>query len=168
MYFVENDDTHQSKKMIAQSLLTQAAEQMDHISPVLERWYSNNKLPEFDDLLEALKDACNNICSPNSRELYVIFDGLDECSPNRQNEIGSLIRRLLGFSGVRVYITTRPKTTAETCITSDFPDPFRIQIAARVEDINNYLTRELGEYETISQEFKEKIVERISEEVEGM
>jgi len=141
---------------------------MDHISPVLERWYSNKKLPEFDVLLEALKDACNNICSPNSRELYVIFDGLDECSPKRQNEIGSLIRRLLGFSGVRVYVTTRPKTTAETYITSDLPDPFRIQIAARFEDINNYLNSELQNHDRISPAFKTRIVKVISGEAHGM
>jgi hypothetical protein len=133
------------------------------------------------DIYDQLKDQSRNttpdftkIFISNSTKfpelfgkIVVLFDAFDECDPSHQ----ATIRKLIGTfnsSGISTYITTRSHNISY--VPENLPkDTKLLPIAAREEDIKNYIREELKRREiTINTDHEAAIIERISEGAGGM
>jgi len=119
-----------------------------------------SRSPDFASIFTASCTKFQNLFG----KVVVLFDAFDECEPNEQVTIAGLIETF-NTSGVQTYVTTRPQYI------SALPgrDTRHLKIAARDEDIKNYIHQEIKRRKIkLNLKSEEGIVDRISQGVEGM
>lgn len=100
--------------------------------------------------------------TPFSR-IYTILDGLDECTLEQFNNIVSLLN-ILRSSSVSIFCTSRPHSLERNAKL----EPCEvIEIKARGDDIENYVSQRLDNDWKHSKELKPKVVEKLVNAAEG-
>jgi hypothetical protein len=102
-------------------------------------------------------------------KVVVFFDALDECDPQKQVDICEIINKL-NTGGIWTYVTARSHTV-EFLRPNLTPEPKYLPIAARDEDVQNFVwyemrrrTRGIG----LRHDVERDMVSRITEGVDGM
>jgi hypothetical protein len=110
--------------------------------------------------------ALSSIIKTYSRT-FIIIDALDECKTNRiRNELLSEVYKLQEGSDLRLMVTFRPSIELEPPSSMT-----KLEIRARMEDIDQYLNDQMSELCTIVQknnELQRKIKDHILTSVDGM
>jgi hypothetical protein len=151
--------------MVARILVKQAANWVVQVSTPLSQAKQKNELPQFDKLIEILKDYSIELPRKTQSNMVVMFDALDECDERYFGQMVKLIRNLNKL-GIRVYATAR-----EHC---DYAlsqlEAKRLKIQAKVDDVEEYLFETLKERETdrTDPEFRKEIVNVIAQGIDGM
>ena len=111
------EDEKRNLRGLLSSLLVQLCNQSDSYGQILSSFYSEHEngsqSPGDDDLIRHLKDILN---VPGQAPIYLIVDGLDECSstpdtPSPREKVLMLIEDLvnLRLPNLRICVTSRPE-----------------------------------------------------------
>jgi hypothetical protein len=97
----------------------------------------------------------------------VLFDAFDECE--QQGIVCSQLILPMYNSGIRIFVTHRPHVLQTPEV--DFKEFTRMEIRAQSEDIENYISQQLGIEErakALDRRFKGAIINKIRDEANGM
>jgi hypothetical protein len=111
------EDEKRELRGLLSSVLVQLCHQSDSYSQILSRFYSEHangsQHPGDDALKQCLKDV---LAVPGQAPVYLIVDGLDECSktsamPSPREKVLILLKDLIGsqLSNLRICVTSRPE-----------------------------------------------------------
>ena len=116
-YYDFREDGKKDLRGLLSSVLVQLCHQSDSYYQILSSFYSEHENgsqhPGDDELIRRLKDILK---VPGQAPVYLIVDGLDECSntpdtPSPREKVLMLIEDLvkLGLPNLRICITSRPE-----------------------------------------------------------
>ena len=116
-YYDFREDAKKDLRGLLSSVLVQLCHQSDFYSHILASFYlehaNGSRNPSDDDLIQRLKDILN---VPGQAPIYLIVDGLDECSntpdtPSPRERVLMLFKDLvnLRLPYLRMCITSRPE-----------------------------------------------------------
>ena len=130
------------------SLLVQLCHQSDSYCHILSSFRSEHangsQHPSDDELMQCLKDILE---VPNQAPVYLIVDGLDECSnasdmPSPREKVLTLFKRLVGFNlpNLRLCVTSRPEIDIKVTLEPlTFCSVSLHDESEQREDIDNYI-----------------------------
>ena len=142
------EDQKKDLRGLLSSVLFQLCDQSDFYHDILSTFYSTHRHgaqnPSDDDLLQCLKDLLE---VPGQAPVYLIIDGLDECSntsaiPSHRAEVLNLVEQLVQsrLANLRLCVTSRPETDIKVVLE---PLTFRSvsihNASGKMEDIENYI-----------------------------
>jgi hypothetical protein len=142
------EDEKRDLRGLLLSVLVQLCHQSDSYSQILSRFYSEHadgsKHPSNDELVQCLKDILG---VPGQATVYVIIDGLDECSntsamPSPREKVLILLKDLIEsqLPNLRICVTSRPEIDIQVVLE---PLTFRSiclqDESGQLEDIENYI-----------------------------
>ena len=125
MYYYDfREDKKKDLRGLLTSVLFQLCDQSDSYHPVLSTFYSTYhngaRTPSEDELIRCLIDLFK---LPESRQVYLIVDGLDECPSTSslsspREELLSLLEDLVGekLPNLRICVTSRPEVDIKTIL----------------------------------------------------
>ena len=129
-------------------MLVQLCHQSDAYCQLLSRFYSEyangSQNPSDDALVQILKDILE---VPGQAPIYLIVDGLDECSntsalPSPREKVLTLFEELIDLQlpNLRICVTSRPEIDIKAVLE---PLTFRSislhDMSGQIEDIDNYI-----------------------------
>jgi hypothetical protein len=163
IYFDYNDRQNQTPPLILRSLLKQVVSQLDTVPlPVIKLYEYCSSRASNPDLLTLLGQFLT--CTDRFDAVYVLFDAFDECDDAQQNDILTLIHEFLRHSSIKILLTSRSQLQKSPRL----PDFAHLTIKAKDADIRAFLSSRLESELYLSQEFKQDIIEVISQGAEGM
>ena len=123
-YYDFREDGKKDLRGLLSSVLVQLSHQSDSYCQILSSFYSEHadgsRHPGDDDLIRRLKDILR---VPGQAPVYLIVDGLDECSntpdtPSPREKVLMLIEDLvkLGLPNLRICITSRPEIDIQVAL----------------------------------------------------
>ena len=123
-YYDFREDGKKDLRGLLSSMLVQLCHQSDSYCQILSSFYSEHgngsRHPGDDDLIRRLKDILK---VPGQAPVYLIVDGLDECSntpdtPSPREKVLMLFKDLvkLGLPNLRICITSRPELDIEVAL----------------------------------------------------
>ena len=142
------EDEKRDLRGILSSVLVQLCHQSDSYSQILSDFYSQHangsKHPSDDELVQCLKDI---LTVPGQAPVYLIVDGLDECSntsalPSPRGRILILLKDLMDsqLPNLRICVTSRPEIDIMAVLE---PLTFRSvslhDETGQLEDIDDYI-----------------------------
>ena len=142
------EDEKRDLRGILSSVLVQLGHQSDSYSQILSNFYSQHangsKHPSDDELVQCLKDI---LTVPGQAPVYLIVDGLDECSntsalPSPREKILILLKDLMDsqLPNLRICVTSRPEIDIMAVLK---PLSFRSvslhDETGQLEDIDDYI-----------------------------
>ena len=142
------EDEKRDLRGLLSSVLVQLGHQSDSYSQILSDFYSqhanSSKHPSDDELVQCLKDI---LTVPGQAPVYLIVDGLDECSntsalPSPREKILILLKDLMDsqLPNLRICITSRPEIDIMAVLK---PLTFRSvslhDETGQLEDIDDYI-----------------------------
>ena len=142
------EDEKRDLRGILSSVLVQLGHQSDSYSQILSNFYSQHangsKHPSDDELVQCLKDI---LTVPGQAPVYLIVDGLDECSntsalPSPREKILILLKDLMDsqLPNLRICVTSRPEIDIMAVLE---PLSFRSvslhDETGQLEDIDDYI-----------------------------
>ena len=142
------EDEKRDLRGILSSVLVQLGHQSDSYSQILSNFYSQHangsKHPSDDELVQCLKDI---LTVPGQAPVYLIVDGLDECSntsalPSPRGKILILLKDLMDsqLPNLRICVTSRPEIDIMAVLE---PLTFRSvslhDETGQLEDIDDYI-----------------------------
>jgi hypothetical protein len=153
--FREEEKT--DRRGLLSSFLVQLGHQSDSYCEILSKFHSehmNGSELKDEALVRCLKEILE---FPGQAPVYLIVDGLDECSDTPANQPESPRKRVLGLlkelvdsklPNVRMCITSQPE--ADITFTLNSLTPLSISLheqSGQIEDINNYIQSVIHEDE---------------------
>lgn len=166
LYVYFEDFSNQAEVRILTRLLKQCIAQLEVVPDSVRRLYeisiSTNTSPDDFELLRQLKS-----CAASFDTVYLIFDALDECGDQRQRHILHLINELLAQPQLKIMLSSRPHLQRLQTLPED---SHRIVIDPKDvdQDVRTYLSFRLERERFLSPKLKNKIVEVLSQQAEGM
>ena len=142
------EDEKRDLRGLLSSVLVQLGHQSDSYSQILSDFYSqhanSSKHPSDDELVQCLKDI---LTVPGQAPVYLIVDGLDECSntsalPSPREKILILLKDLMDsqLPNLRICVTSRPEIDIMAVLK---PLSFRSvslhNETGQLEDIDDYI-----------------------------
>ena len=179
-YYDFREDGKKDLRGLISSLLVQLCHQSDSYYQILSSFYSEHANgswhPGDDELIRRLKDILK---VPGQAPVYLIVDGLDECSntpdtPSPREKVLMLIEDLvkLGLPNLRLCITSRPEIDIQVALE---PLIFRsISLHDESEqrkDIENYIRSVVSTDPKMRRwkaEDKELVIDVLIEKSDGM
>ncbi len=142
------EDVKRDLRGLVSSILVQLSHQSDSYCHIVSKFYSDHangsQHPGDDELVQCLKDILG---VPGQAPVYLIVDGLDECSatsatPSPREKVLMLLEELIGLQlpNLRICITSRPEIDIK-----DVLDPLTFRSISlhdetgQTEDIDNYI-----------------------------
>jgi hypothetical protein len=163
MFFDYNDRRKQTPVGIIRSLLKQMVSPFDavprEIIDLYERCTSRATDPDLSTLLEQFYT-----CAERFDTIYILFDAFDECDDPQQKKILTLIHEFVAHKSLRIMLTSRTHLQRVPRL----PESILITINAEDADIRAFLSSRLEEESYLAQEFKDDILEALSQGAEGM
>ena len=141
-------DEKRDQRGLLSSVLVQLSHQSDSYSQFLSDFYSEHanglQQPSDEALVQCLKDILE---IPGQAPVYLIVDGLDECSnssaiPTPREKVLKLLEGLVGsqLSNLRICVTSRPEVDIKEALEPlTFHSISLHDERGQVEDINNYI-----------------------------
>ena len=123
-YYDFREDGKKDLRGLLSSMLVQLCHQSDSYCQILSSFYSEHangsQHPGDDELIRCLKDILK---VPGQAPVYLIVDGLDECSntpdtPSPREKVLTLFEDLvkLGLPNLRICITSRPEIDIQVAL----------------------------------------------------
>jgi hypothetical protein len=160
VYFDYKAQESQTRMNITRSLLKQILYRSHDIPPALERLYESSIQHNTQLELRTL-DSHLTSCFQES-PVYAVFDAMDECSDDYQEEMVSFFSKLQN-SGCRLLISTRPHLLA----LRNQLDVCAIDITANAGDLREYIIKRLKKATNKNPTLETKCLELIKK-VDGM
>ena len=147
-YFDFREDEKRELRGLLSSVLVQLCHQSDSYFRILSTFYSEHanglRHPSSDALMKCLKDILE---VPGQAPVYLIVDGLDECSnssdmPSPREKVLMLLEELikLQFSNLRICVTSRPEVDIKVALEPlTFYSLSLHEEDGQIEDIENYI-----------------------------
>jgi hypothetical protein len=99
--------------------------------------------------------------------VFILLDALDECLEGERSEIFARLQRF-SECGIKIFVTSRTHLLEKLECGLKAVDSDVLEIAARVDDVERFLTERLNnQTEMLDVELKDKIVRTISTGVDG-
>lgn len=160
IYFDYKNQGKQVTEYCLRSILKQLLLFLDIMPAEVEKLYDNcsasSTSPDADTLTSLLALSVLRLS-----RVFLVLDGLDEC--NQEGVLPRLIRQLRTLD-VKTICTSRPHLL-------NLPDQLgatsSLEISARSEDVEKYLTARLEEEWLFDKNLKANIIESISKQVQG-
>jgi Cdc6-like AAA superfamily ATPase len=134
------------------------------VSKMYERRSGPGTRPSLEDIFDALKSVLRYYST-----IYIVFDGLDECSDREgtRNGILNKIRGLQKETDIRLMVTSRfiPE------IVEEFKHALRLEVRATAADVRRFVASKICELPKCIQrdkELQDLVQDRITEAVDGM
>ena len=143
------EDEKRDLRGLLSSVLVQLCHQSDSYSQILSNFYSEHangsQHPSDDELVQCLKDTLG---VPGQAPVYLIVDGLDECSntstmPSPREKILNLLKDLMHsqLPNLRICVTSRPEIDIKAVLESlTFCSVSLHDETGQLGDIDNYIT----------------------------
>jgi hypothetical protein len=167
IYFDYKDRQNQSDVRILSSLLKQLVSQLKIIPSSLAALHdvsiATNTKPGRLTLLGHFI-----ACVGQFESVYILLDAIDECVDREQDQILSLLNDLLSESTLKIMITSRPHLTNRIYTLSASILGISINPTDIDDDVQTYLISRLREERFLRQDLKNRIVQEISKQAEGM
>ena len=147
-YFDFREDEKRDLRGLLSSVLVQLCHQSDFYSQILSRFYlehaNGSQHPSDDELVQCLK---NILEVPGQAPVYLIVDGLDECSntsamPSPREKVLNLLNGLMEsqLPNLRICVTSRPEIDIEAILEPlTFHSISLHNESGQMEDIDNYI-----------------------------
>ena len=147
-YFDFREDEKRDLRGLLTSVLVQLCHQSDSYFRILSTFYSEHangsRHPSSDALMKCLKDILE---VPGQAPVYLIVDGLDECSnssdmPSPREKVLMLLEELikLQFPNLRICVTSRPEVDIKVALEPlTFYSLSLHEEDGQIEDIENYI-----------------------------
>ena len=147
-YFDFREDEKRDLRGLLSSVLVQLCHQSDSYFRILSTFYSEHangsRHPSSDALMKCLKDILE---VPGQAPVYLIVDGLDECSnssdmPSPREKVLMLLEELikLQFPNLRICVTSRPEVDIKVALEPlTFYSLSLHEEDGQIEDIENYI-----------------------------
>ncbi len=143
------EDVKRDLRGLVSSILIQLSHQSDSYCHILSKYYSDHpnglQHPGDDELVQCLKDILR---VPGQAPVYLIVDGLDECSaisatPSPREEVLTFLKDLVDIQlpSLRICVTSRPEIDIK-----DVLEPLTFRSVSlhnetgQKEDIGSYIT----------------------------
>jgi hypothetical protein len=140
-YFQFDKPGRNSVFHVMRCLLKQLVAQSDRISPQLMAAYRTrsqlSEEPTFSDIEEPLFFLCSS-----RGGAFLIFDALDECSPDAQESLLKLFETLCR-RGARLFVSTRPEIAISDAL--DEKCWLRSVLTAEVSQVSSYVETRLSD-----------------------
>ena len=166
VYFDYNDCLSQTELGVISNLLKQTISQLDLVPDSIKQLYEvstkTNTNPERSVLLRQLLS-----CAERFDTVYVILDALDECDDSQQDDVLNLINILLSQSQFKIMLSSRPHLQRLQTL-PESSDRIIISGEDIDADVRTYLISRLKRERFLQDRLRNKIVEVISEQAEGM
>ncbi|KAF8467477.1 hypothetical protein DFH94DRAFT_600255, partial [Russula ochroleuca] len=174
------EDEKKDLRGLLSSVLVQLCYQSDSYSQILSRFYSEHangsKHPSDDELVLCLKDMLG---VPGQATVYLIIDGLDECSntsamPSPREKVLNLLKDLMEsrLPNLRICVTSRPEIDIQAGLEPlTFHSISLHDERGQMEDIENYIKSVINtdpnmrRWKTAD---KERVIEVLIEKSDGM
>ena len=179
-YFDFREDEKRDLRGLLLSVLVQLCHQSDSYSKILSRFYSEHKdgskHPSDVELVRCLK---NILTVPGQAPVYLIVDGLDECSntsamPSPREKVLNLLKDLMDsrLPNLRICVTSRPEIDIEAVLEPLTFHSFSLHDeGGQMEDIDNYI-KYFVNTDTKMQKWKtadkELVIDVLTEKSDGM
>jgi hypothetical protein len=163
-YYFSNDEKADDKfpTQLVSSLIKQLVIWTGNMPKRLSTTYkSGRKRPNLEQTIDIFKEYCENLQS----NVYVLFDGLDECVSDYHQDVVSLIQQL-NASGIRVYITMRDFLVKDPLVADLNVEPLRI--TAQVDDVKKFVELRLKKRVRLTTNAQSTIVQKIADGTNGM
>lgn len=167
MYFDYKDQQNQTAEKVVRSLLKQLLSSLPldgfpyEIEAAFEASNNGSTLtPDMSTLTEMFVTACGHFSA-----VFVMIDALDECNPEQLENVFSLIGAFRAAPSVKVFCSSRPHVAR---ISEQFVGDAVLRILAHDCDLENYLSKRLGNEWKLSPHLKTEIKERLISRAEGM
>src|SRR6201992_235597 len=101
---------------------------------------------------------------------FVCIDALDELEPHIRNQLLVVIQKIAGRN-IRVFLTARPHIGEEVNEIITSPEPYKIEIAADLSDIEIFLIHEIQhcrDHQAMNEELQNDIVTTLKKNSNGM
>jgi hypothetical protein len=159
-FFDYNDRQKQTPVGIIRSLLKQIVSPFDTVPrEIIDLYASRATDPDLSTLLEQFYT-----CAERFDSIYILFDAFDECDDSQQKKILTLIHEFVLHKSLRIMLTSRTHPQRVPRL----PESIFITINAEDADIRAFLSSRLEEELYLAQEFKDDILEALSQGAEGM
>jgi NACHT domain len=147
-YFDFREDEKRDLRGLLSSVLVQLCHQSDSYSQILSRFYlehaNGSQHPSDDELVQCLK---NILEVPGQAPVYLIVDGLDECSntsamPSPREKVLNLLKGLMEsqLPNLRICVTSRPEIDIKAILEPlTFHSISLHNESGQMEDIDNYI-----------------------------
>ena len=147
-YFDFREDEKRELRGLLSSVLVQLCHQSDSYFRILSTFYSEHangsRHPSSDALMKCLKDILE---VPGQAPVFLIVDGLDECSnssdmPSPREKVLMLLEELikLQFPNLRICVTSRPEVDIKVALEPlTFYSLSLHEEDGQIEDIENYI-----------------------------
>jgi hypothetical protein len=142
------EEKRKDRHGLLSSLLVQLGHQSDSYCEILSKFHSEHingsQEPKDEALVRCLKEM---LASPGRAPVYLIVDGLDECSdtsgnPSPRERVLGLLEELVNskLPNLRMCITSRPEADIKLALDSlTFRSISLHDESGQIEDINNYI-----------------------------
>jgi len=142
------EDGKRDLRGLLSSALVQLCHQSDTYCQILSHFYSEHEnglqVPSDDSLVQFLKDILR---VPGQAPVYLIVDGLDECSntsamPSPREKVLMLLEELIHsqLPNLRICLTSRPEIDIKEALEPLTPRSVSLHSAGgQRDDINNYI-----------------------------
>lgn len=163
MYFDYKDREAQTAENVFRNLLRQLLTSLDIIPAEIEQAYDRAQKrfakPDLNIFTSLFVST-----SSNFSQVFVLFDGLDECAKENIDDVVEGINRLLDSPRIRILCTSRPHAVN---LKTQLKPTTEIWIEASHEDIKNFLAKRLEKW-PYAGHLKMKIISTLSQMSKGM
>jgi len=163
IYFYLQERQNQTAIKVVASLLKQLVLSLDHIPQEVTLTYEQSQQrgrPDFDGMIKLFQG-----CAKEFSSVVVILDAFDECDEDETTRVLEMVGACLK-SQIKVYITTRSHLLEN--VKSNVEQPFCLEIEAKNEDIEMFLTRQLDNKKVTDSKLRDDIVKAIILKAQGM
>ena len=105
-------------------------------------------------------------CSRRFSKVYIILDAYDECLDKEREFLNPLLERVDDAQTIFTYVTSRAHLRGP--LGDIFPDALLLEIRATSQDVTEYIIQKLAGHRWVKNEFRKKIVEKLSSSADGM
>ena len=179
-YYDFRENNKRDLRGLLSSVLVQLCHQSDSYSQILSRFYfeheNGSRHPSNDVLVKCLK---NMLEAPGQAPVYLILDGLDECSnmstmPSPREKILSFLNNLIDsqLPNLRICVTSRPEIDIKVALEPlAFHSVSLHDEGGQKEDIENYIRFVVNTDPTMQKwkaADKELVIDVLIEKSDGM
>jgi Cdc6-like AAA superfamily ATPase len=162
LYFYFHFRNSQSIVDILGSIIAQLCQQTSSLPQPLRDMYNICRQGKLAPLKEHLLQALDFLLIATSKGIYIILEGLDECS--ERDEVFQLIGRLLQ-AGAALFISSRPEADIANAL-QDLMD-CSVDLTSPPEEIIRQHIRKVIEFESWPSELKIEVEEALVEQSQG-
>jgi hypothetical protein len=179
-YFDFRDDKKQDCYGLLSSLILQLSLESDPCCNILSKLYSDNNRARKPTLMALKKCIMDMLSQQGQGPIYIIVDGLDECSnssgtPSPRDKVLDLLKELVGLElpDVHLCVASRPEIDIQNVLGSESLNALQIPLhdeTGQKEDIIAYIKSLVKPNSVLdwTEEDENMVINTLSQKANGM